>query len=255
MATQGRLDGRRALVYGAGRGIGQAIAKRLAREGARVACGNRTLANAEATAAAIRAAGGDALAVEVDVTKRASADRGVEQAAEWLGGIDAFVQAAGVIGSVPFLDLEDEEWHRILNTNLHGTFYSCRAVARHMVGRRTRGAIVVVTSQLAQVATPNRTAYHASKGALSMLVKSMALELVTHGVRVNALAPGVTATDMAMSRLGKDAEAMRRTLERIPMGRLAKPEEMSGAAAFLLSEDASYVTGTTLFVDGGYLAV
>ena len=249
----GRLEGRRTLVVGAGGGIGRAIAEAFAAEGARVACGTRDLGAAEAMAAHLRDRGGSAVGVYIDLLEPDTITAGVATAVDLLGGLDCVVQSGGITATTAFVDIALEEWRRVLATNLDGTFLTCQAAARALKEQGGGGSIIVVTSQLAQVAIPNKAHYLASKGALSMLVKSMALELAPDGIRVNALAPGVTETDMAMSRLAHDDDAMAWTIGRIPLGRLGQPEEMGGAAVYLASDEASYVTGSTILIDGGYL--
>lgn len=250
----GQLQGKRVLVVGANRGIGAAIARRFWQEGAVVACAARSAEDAEVTANEILSQGGKAVPVTLDLLRRQSILEGVTSACDQLGHIDVFVQSGGVTATTPFVDIGEDEWHRVLNTNLSGTFFACQAVTRHMIDANISGSIIVVTSQLSVVAIPNKAHYLASKGGLSMLIKSLSLEVADRGIRVNGLAPGVTATDMALSRLDHDETALEWTLNRIPMGRLAKPEEMTGGAVFLASDDATYVTGTTLVIDGGYLA-
>lgn len=249
-----RMQGRRVLVIGANRGIGAAIATGLAAQGAVVACGSRRVEDAEATCERLRTAGATAHAVQTDLLDHEVLLDGIDDAVRLLGGIDCLVQSGGITATTPALDIEFDEWRRVLGTNLDGSFLAAQAVARHQRDAGIPGSIILVTSQLSQVAIPNKAHYLASKGALTMLVKAMSIELAPHGIRVNALAPGVTATDMAMSRLEEDEEAMRWTLDRIPLGRLGEPEEMVGAATFLASDESAYVTGTTLVVDGGYLA-
>lgn len=248
-----QLVGKRALVIGANRGIGAAIARRFSREGAVVACAARQLSAAEDAATAIRSSGGEAAPVTIDLLDRASISAGVSSAIDQLGGIDVLVQNGGVTATTPLIDIEHDEWDRVLGTNLTGTFFACQAVARHMLDGGIRGSIIIVSSQLSKVAIPNKAHYLASKGGLAMLTKSMSLELAGRGIRVNGLAPGVTATDMALSRLEHDSEALEWTLDRIPMGRLGEADEMSGGAVYLASDDSSYVTGSTLVIDGGYL--
>ena len=248
-----RLDGLRTLVIGASRGIGAEIARAYAAEGAHVACAARRLDSVEPLASELAGDGVRTTAVAIDLQDRESITQGIDETIARFGGIDVLVQNGGVSLTTPFVDVTYEQWRDVLATNLDGTFVACQHVARHLLDRQEPGSMIVVTSQLSQVAIPNKAPYLASKGGLTMLTKSMALELAPHGIRVNALAPGVTRTDMAMSRLDHDPEALAWTTERIPMGRLGEADEMAGAAVFLASEEASYVTGSTLLVDGGYL--
>ena len=252
--TPGALNGKHAVVIGSSRGIGAAIARRFALEDATVSCAARSLEGAERVAAQLRGSGHKATSVGLDLREQSSIERGLRKATEAAGPIDVLVQSGGITSTTPFVDVEASEWRNVLGTNLDGTFYACQFVARQLLRRKAAGSVIVVTSQLSQVAIPNKAPYLASKGGMTMLVKAMALDLAAHGIRVNALAPGVTETDMAMSRLSADSEAMEWTRRRIPMGRLADPDEMGGAAVFLASDESAYVTGTTIFVDGGYLA-
>lgn len=248
-----RLQGKRAFIVGAGQGIGRAIAAGFASEDARVVCASRG-PGIHDVAAQIVADGGDARSLTVDIGDRAEVLAAVGRAEEWLGGLDVVVQSAGVSMTTPALEISEGEWRQVLSTNLDGSFHLAQAAAQKMVARGSGGSLVLVSSQLSQVAIPNKLHYLASKGGLEMLTRGLALELAVHGVRVNSLAPGVTRTRMALGRLEDDDAAMQRTLERIPLGRLADPEEMVGPAIFLASDDASYMTGATLVVDGGYLA-
>ena len=247
-----QLDGKRAIVTGAASGIGRAIARALAREGARVLVSDLDEAGAAATAEGLRAEGREALHLRCDVTMRAEVEALVGHAAVRFGGLDAFVAAAGIPGrGRHVLDLTDADWERVIRVDLTALFICGQVAARHMAGAGG-GSIVMVTSQLAQhEAVP----YVAAKGGAKMLVKAMALDLAAHNVRVNALAPGLTNT--AMTRLDDPAVRAARAgvIAHIPMGRPAEPEEIAGAAVFLCSDAAGYVTGTTVTVDGGYLTM
>ena len=254
METTRRLAGKHVLVIGSNRGIGAAIARRLAEDGATVACGARELDAAVATSENLERTGLAAHPVVTDLDDRATLDAAIDACVEAAGPLDGLVQSGAITSTSHFLDIELDEWSRVLRTNADGTFHACQVFARHLAARDRSGAIVVVSSQLSQVALPNKAAYVTSKGAIQMLVKAMAVDLAPNGIRVNALAPGITRTEMAMSRLAADDEAMAWTRGRVPLRRLAEPEEMGGAATFLLSDDASYMTGATVLVDGGYLA-
>lgn len=169
------------------------------------------------------------------------------------GGLDALVHVPAVTGMVPFLEIDAGEWRRVLSVNLDGPFLVGRAVAAHLVEQGSGGSLTFVTSQLARRPLAGKAHYVASKAGLEALVRAMALELSEFGIRVNALAPGATATRMALDRLELSDEAMDWTLGHIPLGRLADPEEMAPAALLLVGTGARYMTGTTITVDGGNL--
>jgi len=251
---EGGAIAERVLVTGASRGIGRAIALALAVRGWEVICTSRDPLKGRRTADAISDTGGRAIACEMDVASRASAEKAISWAWREMGPIDGLVHAAGISATTPFVAIPGEEWRTVIETNLGGTFNVCQALARRMVESEVPGAFVIVTSQLARVAASGKAHYAASKGGVETLVRVMAIELARHHIRVNALAPGLTDTEMVRPRLAADLEFRRQMLSRIPLGRLGQPEEMTAAAAFLLGNEASYVTGSTLTVDGGYLA-
>ena len=249
-----RLEGKNAIVTGAGSGIGRAIAIGYAREGARVVAGDIDSATVAGTVETIRAAGGEAIAVRVDVARKAEVDALFAAALEAWGRVHILVSVPGVSTTRAFLDLPEDEWDRVVDVSLKGHYLCGQAAARHMA-EHGGGAIVNISSICDEVAQANYSHYVASKGGVRMLTKAMAMELAAHGIRVNAIAPGPTDTGSeAMKR--EYAPIRRKVLPRVPMGRLAQPEEMVGAAVFLACEsESSYVTGISLPVDGGYLAM
>jgi len=249
----GRVTGKVALVAGAGGGIGGAGAEALAREGAAVFCTDRDGAAAEATAARIRAAGGRAAASALDVCDRAANDMAVAAVVREFGRLDIMLESAGISHRLNFLDLDAETWDRIIAVNLTGMFHLGQAAARQMV-KQGGGSIINVTSQLAEVARPERAAYVASKGGGRSLTQAMALELAPHGIRVNAIAPGPTLTGLTRASYA-DPERRRATIAQIPLGRLGEPEDIIGAILFLASDESRWVTGSTVTVDGGYLVL
>ena len=250
----GRVAGKVALVAGAGGGIGGAGAEALGHEGAAVFCVDCEGAAAEAIAARIRAAGGRAVAAALDVRDRPAVDAAVAAAVREFGRLDIVLEAAGISHRLNFLDLDAETWDRIVAVNLTGMFQVGQAAARQMCKQGGGGSIINVTSQLAEVARPERAAYVASKGGARSLTHAMAVDLAAHAIRVNAHAPGPTLTGLTRAS-DADAEARRATEALIPLGRLGQPSDLVGAVLFLASDESRWVTGSTVTVDGGYLAI
>ena len=259
----GRVAGKVALVAGAGGGIGGAGAEGLAREGASVFCTDRDGAAAEAVAARIREAGGRAVASALDIRDRAAVDAAIAAVVREFGRLDIVLELAGISHRLDFLELDAETWDRIIAVNLTGMFHLGQAAARQMVrqengaksgGEKSGGSIINVTSQLAEVARPERAAYVASKGGARSLTHAMAVDLAAHGIRVNAIAPGPTLTGLTRASY-TDPEARRATEAVIPLGRLGQPDDLVGAVLFLASDESRWVTGSTVTVDGGYLAI
>ena len=245
------LSGRSAIVTGAAKGIGRACAEALAAEGARVAVTDVDLEAAKATAAAI---GEAAVPIGCDVADDASVAAMVQTAIEALGPISVLVNNAGIAIGKDFLDLTVEEFEKVIAVNLTGTFRTTQAVARHMVAEGVKGSIVNMSSINAVVAIPAIAAYCASKGGVAQLTKASALALIDHGIRVNAVGPGSIMTDM-MKGVAASEEAMRKVMSRTPIGRVGEPSEIGDVVAFLASDKSSYITGETIYVDGGRLAL
>jgi NAD(P)-dependent dehydrogenase (short-subunit alcohol dehydrogenase family) len=253
-----RLRGRVAVITGGARGIGRAMALGFAREGASVVIADVRMAEAEATARAIEATGGEALALTVDVSTLGDLDRMVDGALQRFGAIHILCNNAGVTGGHGNLFAYTEpEWDRILTINLKAAFFAAQKVARVMVDQGKGGAILNTVSTSAFIASSRATIpYDVSKGGLRQMTLSLAAHLVDHGIRVNAIAPGTIDTEFSAGVM--DPEVRRRLLEkrareRIPMQRLGQPEDLVGAAVFLCSDESAYVTGHVLVVDGGIL--
>src|SRR5215469_14513380 len=225
----------------------------LAREGAAVVCADIDGAAAGATATQISAAGGRATAFGLDVRDCAAVESAVAEAVREFGRLDVLLDCAGVSHGGGFLDLDPGEWDRVIAVNLTGMFHLGQAAARQMVRQGGGGSIINVTSQLAEVARPERAAYVASKGGGRSLTHAMALELAPHAIRVNAIAPGPTLTGLTRASYA-DPDRRRATIAQIPLGRLGDPQDLVGAVLFLASDESRWVTGSTVTVDGGYVA-
>ncbi len=246
-----RFQNQAVLVTGGGSGIGQQVGLLAAQEGARVAIGDRDLANAERTAEMIRAAGGEATALALDVADPRSVTDFVVAADAALGGLDVLVNSAGVREIQPVLDLSFEEWNRVLQINLSGTFLPSQAFARRLVAAGRGGSIVNLASTLGLMAAPSRAAYVASKHGVVGLTKQMAMEFGPQGIRVNAVAPGVVRTPLT-ERYFQDPE-MAETIRGIhAVGRWAEPAEIATAILFLADRQNGFITGSILPVDGGW---
>ncbi|MBB5519831.1 SDR family NAD(P)-dependent oxidoreductase [Amphiplicatus metriothermophilus] len=249
------FEGKTALVTGAAAGIGAAVARAFAERGAAVVMADIDGRRNEKTAADIAAATGAAVeAVACDVADDKDCAGLVETALVRFGRVDTLVNNAGIVAAGGALDLDPEDFDRVLRVNLRAAFMLTRLAARSMIERKIPGAIVNMSSINAVVAIANQAAYVTSKGGLQQFTKVTALELAPHGIRVNAVGPGSIMTDILKS-VARDAAARRKILSRTPLGRIGDPEEVAAVALFLASDMASYVTGETIYVDGGRLAL
>jgi NAD(P)-dependent dehydrogenase (short-subunit alcohol dehydrogenase family) len=246
------LHNNTALVIGGTSGIGLEIARGLAQAGADVVATGRRMDLVSAAAKEIRALGKRSLEVSCDVTDESTIKHLLKAACDEFGGVQILVNCAGRTKRTPTLDLPDAEWNSILETNLTGTLRACRVIGRHMIERRY-GRIINIASLSSFVALYEVAAYSASKAAVASLTKSLAIEWASKGVCVNAIAPGVFRTDLNAALLD-GTDRGKEFLTRTPMGRFGKLDELVGAAVFLASEAASFVTGHVLAVDGGFLA-
>jgi NAD(P)-dependent dehydrogenase (short-subunit alcohol dehydrogenase family) len=250
--VSGRLAGRRLVVTGAGRGLGRAIALACAGEGAAVGLVGRTAGTLEETAAEARAHGVEAVPVAADVSDPAAVEHGLAAVAERLGGLDGLVTAAAVdCIQAPTGDMRLSEWDRTIAVNLSGAFYCCRFALPRLV-EAGGGAIVNITSVAGEQAWPEDVAYNASKAGVEMLTRTIAVEYAPHGVRANCLAPGVIDAGMTDELPSNEERERLRALH--PLGRFGEAAEVAEAAVWLLSDAASFTTGATLNVDGGFLA-
>lgn len=249
-----RLTGRVAAVTGGGSGIGRAAAEALAEAGAFVAVVDVDAVAADAVAAAIRAAGGKADALALDVTDAAALEAAFDRLAVAEGSLDILVNSAGTAKREASVDLALEDWNRVLAVNVTGVFLCCQKAGRHMLARK-RGSIVNIASIMGMVGNPlyANLAYHTSKGAVVNLTRTLAVEWAPAGVRVNAIAPTFARTKLT-EKLLSDPEMQARIEALTPLGRLAEPEDFKGSILYLASDAAAMVTGHILAVDGGWLA-
>lgn len=246
-------EGKVTWVTGASRGIGAAIARSIAEAGGRVILQARSAVDLDSFAAELRESSDEVETVVGSVSDSTTVERAVDRALKRWGRLDGLVAAAGVSPIFKRAEhIEDDEWRRIMDVNVTGTFLTARAAGRAMLAAR-RGSIVLLSSVHGMSAAPRLSAYAASKGAVNMLTRSLATEWSPLGVRVNALAPGYVETDMTAAL--RDSEKWGpRLRDRVPLGRFARPEEIVGAAQFLLSDAASYMTGAIVDIDGGWSA-
>jgi NAD(P)-dependent dehydrogenase (short-subunit alcohol dehydrogenase family) len=251
-----RLKDKIAVVSGGAQGIGRACAEAFLREGAKVVVSDVNVAEGERAAKEFGAA---ATFVACDVGDAAQVNALIDAAVRKHGRLDIMLSNAGISHSAEFLELSEADWDRVIRINLKGVFLTGQAAARQMVkqGKPRSGsyAIINMSSVNAVLAIPNIPAYVVSKGGVNQLTKVMALSLVNHGIRVNAIGPGTIGTELAKKSVLANEAGRRRVMSRTPMGRLGEPSEVGSVAVFLASEDSSYVTGTTIYPDGGRLGL
>jgi glucose 1-dehydrogenase len=247
------LEGKVALVTGAAQGIGRAIALRLAQEGAAVAIEDRVANdNARETLAQVQAAGARACLIEGDVSKVEIDRRVIAEAVAQFGRVDILVNNAGVERRAGFLDVTEADYDLVLGVNLKGAFFLTQAFARHVRDRGNGGRVVNISSVHEELPFPHFASYCASKGGLKMLMRDLAVELAPLGIAINNVAPGAIRTPIN-AHLMSEPKLMAALMKNIPLKRLGSPEDVAGAVAFLCSDEASYMTGSTLVIDGGLL--
>ncbi|MEO8606598.1 MAG: glucose 1-dehydrogenase [Chloroflexota bacterium] len=248
------LEGKTALVTGAGRGMGQAIAVALSQAGADVAIASRTNSELAATAdeiAEIGTPGKRVVSIPADLSKAGSAAQLVETVLNKLEKLDILVTSSGMIVRKPALDIEEDDWNPVIDLNLKARFFLAQAAARAM--KEHGGSIIHIASLSSFFGVPNIMAYVAGNGGITAMTRAQAVEWAHYGIRVNAIAPGTIITQQTEGLL-QDPAMLESRLNKIPLNRLGKPEDVAGAAIFLASEAAAYITGHTLVVDGGWLA-
>ncbi len=250
------MPGRVAIITGGARGIGRACAERFAADGERIVVADVDEDEGQACAEALRASGVEARFLHCDVGERLDVRNLVTGTLDLFGSIDILVNNAGIVHGADFLDLKEADFDRVLKINLKGVFLMGQAVARQMVDQIEAGGkpgtIINMSSVNAVFAIPNQVPYTMAKGGVNQLTKVMAISLAPYGIRVNAIGPGSIMTDI-LKTVVNDEEAMKKVLMRTPLGRIGEPSEVASVAAFLASPDASYITGQTIYPDGGRL--
>jgi glucose 1-dehydrogenase len=245
------LQGKNALVTGSSKGIGRAIALRFAQEGANVVVNyNSDPKGADEAVADIKALGVKGVALQADLSSVDAVQSLLSQSIAALGSLDVLVNNAGVETRAPFWEVTEADYDKVLNVNLKGVFFATQAMVNHLRATNRKGRIVNISSVHEELPFPNFAAYCASKGGLKMLTRNLAVELGPLGIAINSIAPGAIETPIN-TKLLNDPVKLQALISQIPLGRLGKPDDVAGLAVFLASEQASYVTGSTFYVDGG----
>jgi glucose 1-dehydrogenase len=246
-----KLEGKTALVTGSSQGIGRSIAVRLAQEGADVVINyNSNPDKAAEVLALVEATGRKGFVVQANTGTVSDVRRLVAESVAHFGKLDILVNNAGVEKNAPFWEVTEEDYDRVLDINLKGVFFTTQAMVQHLMETKRGGKIINISSVHEDLPFPHFTSYCASKGGVKMMTRNLSIELAPLGITINSIAPGAVETPINKNLLN-DKDKLARLIAQIPLGRLAKPEEVAGIAAFLASSDADYVTGTTYFVDGG----
>ncbi|MDP3991021.1 MAG: 3-oxoacyl-ACP reductase family protein [Candidatus Nealsonbacteria bacterium] len=249
------LKGKVAIITGARRGMGRTHALALAKAGAKVVVSDISLEDCQKVAKEIEKQKGEALAVKCDVSKKEEVDKMIQMAVSKWGRIDILVNNAGICQFKPFLEMTEKEWDLTLDINLKGYFFCAQAVAKQMVKQKSGVIVNIASVAMGQqgIGFPNIAHYCASKGGIVGLTEALAIELAPYNIRVNAVSPGMIETPM-ISSVKQDKKTIEAILSRVPLRRVGRPEEVSNLVLFLVSEDSSYITGSTVVVDGGWLA-
>jgi len=250
------LENKIAVITGAKGGMGRAHALALAKMGAKIVVSDISSKECQLVVDEIEKFGGEAIAVKCDVSKKQEVEDMIKKTVEQWGKIDILVNNAGIAQFVPFLEMTEEEWERTININLKGYFLCAQAAAKEMVKQKSGSIINIASVAMGQVGVgfQNLAHYSASKGGIVAMTETIASELAPHNIRVNTISPGAIETQM-VDTIKQDKAAIEATLARIPMHRMGKPEEISNAVLFLASDASSYMTGSTIVVDGGWLSV
>lgn len=243
------------VITGARRGMGRAHALKLAKAGAKVVVSDISLEDCQKVVDEIKKADGKAIAVKCDVTKKEEVDEMVRKTVEEFGKVDILVNNAGIVHFKPFLELTEEDWDRTLDINLRGYFLCAQACAKEMVKQKSGVIVNIASVAMGQtgIGFPAIVHYCASKGGIAAMTEALAVELAVHNIRVNAIAPGMIDTPM-IEATKQDPKMMEATLARVPLGRVGKPEEVSNLVLFLASDASSYMTGSVVVIDGGWLS-
>lgn len=244
-----------AVITGAQRGMGRSHALKLAKSGAKVVVSDISLEGCQKVVDEIKGAGGEAIAVKCDVTKKEEVDEMVRKTVEEFGKVNILVNNAGIVQFKPFLELTEEDWDRTLDINLRGYFLCAQACAKEMVKQKSGVIVNIASVAMGQtgIGFPAIVHYCASKGGIAAMTEALAVELAAHNIRVNAIAPGMIDTPM-IETTKQDPKMMEATLARVPLGRVGQPEEVSNLVLFLASDASSYMTGSVVVIDGGWLS-